>query len=266
MSQALFNARKHLAQTSTLLKQGQLLSAVRGAYAGVRQVANSKPTRSEMEEYNRLIEDACYAISNNQEIKKLFPLRIEYKPGFEAALAETLAELADTLESHATSQLPADALRIIAEKEEGLDKGQQELEQGAIDAARSTFSTLVTTYSDDAVLSENVGEKFMQSGLYEDASKYFEASLTTQQSSPRVFNRLGIALRKIKRYEASEENFKKAIAIDGSDPNLYFNLGRLYFDWKHWPECLAQAEKALELNAGFTEAKQLADYVRKLPQ
>ncbi len=266
MSQALFNARKHLAQTSTLLKQGQLLSAVRGAHAGIRQVASSKPMRSEMEELTRLIEDACYAISNNQEIKKLFPLRIEYKPGSEAAVAETLAELADTLESHATSMLPADLQRVIAEKEEGLDKGQQQLDQGAHDAARSTFSTLVSKFADDAALSENVGERFMQSGLYEDASQYFEASLAAQQSSPRVFNRLGIALRKIKRYEAAEENFKKAIAIDANDPNLYFNLGRLYFDWQRWPDCLAQAEKALNLNAGFTQAKQLADYVRKLPQ
>ena len=65
---------------------------------------------------------------------------------------------------------------------------------------------------------------------------------------------------------AKLENFKKAIAIDANDPNLYFNLGRLYFDWQRWPDCLAQAEKALNLNAGFTQAKQLADYVRKLPQ
>ena len=263
MSQALFNARKNLAQTSTLLKQGQLLSAVRGAYAAIRQVANSKPMRSEMEEFARLIEDACYAISNNQEIKKLFPLRIEYTPGSEAAIAETLGELADTLESEATSKLPADFQRVQAEKIEGLDKGQKELEQGAHDAARNTFSTLVNKFADDAALSEDVGERFMQSGLYEDASQYFETSLATQQSSPRVFNRLGIALRKIKRYEAAEENFKKAAAIDANDPNLYFNLGRLYFDWQRWPECLAQAEKALALNADFAEAKQLADYVRK---
>ncbi len=263
MSQALFNARRGVAQVSTLVKQGKYMAAVQNTHVALKTLVNTSLMRAEQEELKRLVTDACDYIANNSEIRKIFPLAIEFAEGKEQELLSTLTELAEILESEAHKDIHKLAEQIAQKKQTALDEGQMFLDSGEHAEAKRAFAEITAEFHDDADLAANVGERFLQGGLYEEASHYLGASADLNPNSAHVFNRLGIALRKMKRFDISEKNFLRAIEIEKNDPNLYFNLGRLYLDMKKWPESVAIAEMALSLDANFTEARQLANYANK---
>ena len=262
MSQELFKARRNLTQVSSLLKQGKLLSAVQGVYTSLKLLQNSSMMKSESEELEHLLQSACALLSNDKEIRKTFPLAIEYKAGKDSNLLPTLEELLDILRSEHSSDVEILAAEI-KKKQSALTKGQEELQQGDYDAARKTFHDITEEFSTDEDLHLEISERFMQHSLFEDASEFLGDAVNISGGSAHAFNRLGITLRKMKRYDIAEENFKKALVLEKNDPNLYFNIGRLYLDWEKWELAALQAEEALKLDAAFTQASQMRQYARR---
>jgi tetratricopeptide (TPR) repeat protein len=99
--------------------------------------------------------------------------------------------------------------------------------------------------------------------MLDDAILFLENASALDHESAYIHNKRGILYRKMKRFEDSEKAFNAALAITPDDPYIYFNSGRLYVDWQKWPEAHNAAQKALEYQPGFNEAKMMADYVAK---
>ncbi|MDR2573082.1 MAG: tetratricopeptide repeat protein [Desulfovibrio sp.] len=253
--------RRALSRVSSDIKQGQYISAATAIRESARLFTKGvSMIKNEQDEFETLLYSGCELLRYHKEVTKYFPLSIEYTPGQEGALVGLMNQLIETLQEASTEE----ALKQHRErKQAGLDKGRKELADGEHDEARRTFRELTGEYSDDGHLAAEVGESFMQVGLYQDAAEHLTVAAQLSPDSAHVFNRLGISLRKMKRYDTAEGYFLQALELEKNDPNLYFNLGRLYFDWMHWEKTVFFAEKALQLNAQFTEAAKLAAYAKR---
>ncbi len=257
------NILRDLSRVGGMIRQDKPIPAVQAARAAAQTMRRSQLLRAEHEEFSRLLGEACGHIGNNPKIRKLFPLALEYRPGEEGVLYESLSELLEILEEDASGQA-AEVLRLMEErKREMLAKGNGELEAGNVPLARATFNALDAEFPGDAGLGVDIAESYLKHNLYEDAARHLEKAHNVANASAHVYNRLGIALRRIKRFDIAEENFKRALALEPSDPNLYFNLGRVYLDHGLWREAQAAGEKAFALDPAFVEADKLARYAAK---
>lgn len=256
--------RRNLVKIPADLRRGSLVSAARAVQAGVRALIYTHLLRAEQEELVRMVDDGCVLLRGDAKIKQLFPLAITFEPDKKEVLLETLNELIEVLEADAVDSAKETMQAMEDRKRETLARGQEELSQGDVDAARSTLGDLVSEFNTDGALATEVGDSFLAAGLYEDALKHLLSAAKLHPGSAHVFNRIGIALRKMGRLDAAEKSLHRALSIENKDSNLYFNLGRIYFDWKKWNQCLESAESALRLDPEFVEASRMADYCRRM--
>ncbi len=254
---------RDLSRVGGQVKQDRLIPAVQATRVALSAVLSGQLLRAEQEEFTRLLTDACGHIGNNAEVRRLFPLSLEYHAGEERNLLDSLVELQEILEENATAGA-ADMLRELEARKQGmLDKGRQELEAGNVPGARVVFAGMEAEFPGDAGMNVDIAESYIQHRLYEDAANHLEKAHAIPGASAHVYNRLGIALRKLKRYDTAEVNFKKALLLEPSDPNLHFNLGRVYLDRGYWEEAQKAGEAAFALDSSFDEARKLAIYAAK---
>ncbi len=263
MSQALSGARRQLVQVNSMLRQNNILPAVKSARAGVLIMLQHGLLKGEREEFAQLISDAAAHIGNNATVRKIFPLSLAYEQGHEREFLEVLDSLLEVLSEEAleSAQVSFDAAQ--AAKRDALAKGQAELDQGRHQEARRTFSDLAAEHADDADLRVDIGERFLKAGLLDDATGHLESAADMGGCSAYGYNHLAISMRKLGRFDAAREYFNKALALDDQDSNIYFNLGRLYIDSQDWEKAMAAGQKALELDPEFVEARKLAAYAEK---
>ena len=262
MSQARINASK----VSTMLKQGSHLAAVQAVRKVVHIIVSQQLTRAEQDEMKRIVEQGCSLLANNKEIRTLFPLMLQYIPGEEQSLIETLDSLMEALQSDASEEAKK-KLAELAELEQykgaQVAKGCQELNDGLHDEARETFSNLKNSFPQDEDLVHKIASVYMSGGFFEEAANYYDNALRLAPDNVSLLNRLGIALRKMKKFDMAEAKFQAAISINPDDANLHFNLGRVYLEWGKFKEGLESAKKACALNPSFGEANKLGVYLQR---
>jgi len=259
MSQELTKVRAGLNRVSSDLKQEQFISAATSVREGARIFGRVAMIKSEQEELVSLLRTACDHLRYNKTITSLFPLAIEYAPGQEQALVNTMNQLNEILEQANMEEAVA---RHQVYKTAQLEKGHNELQRGAVDEARRTLGQLSQDYQ-EANLLLSIGEEFVQADLFEDAVKYLELAARLAPEDPHMLNRLGMARRKLGSYEDSERAYMMALELEKNDPNLLFNLGRLYLDWKRWEQAAHYAKLALKCAPDFAEAGKMAAYAEK---
>lgn len=260
MSQELTRVRTGLNKVSSDLKRGQLISAVTSVREGARIFGRVAMIKNEQDEFASLLQNACDLLRRTREITVAFPLAIEYVPGQESALIETMNQLIEILEEANMEEAVA---RHKVYQVEQLEKGHNELQRGAVDDARRTLGQLSQDYSEEAVLLLSIGEEFMHVGLFEDAVKYLELASHLLPDDAHVLNRLGIARRRLRRFDEAEIVYLRALELEKSDPNLFFNVGRLYLDWERWEKAAYYANQALAFSPDFAEAAKMASYAEK---
>lgn len=254
---------RDLSRVGGLIKQSKLIPAVQAARTATQALMSGQLLRAEQEEFVRLLEEGCGYIGNNAEIRRLYPLSLEFRSGDERTLHGSLTELLEILQENAAAGAANMLKDMEARKKALLDKGRAELQAGDHPAARVVFSAMDAEFPGDADMNVDIAESYIQHQLYDDAAGHLEKAHNIPNASANVYNRLGIALRKIKRYDTAEANFKKALVLEPSDPNLHFNLGRVYLDRGYWEEAKRAAEAAFALDHSFTEAHKLAAYAAK---
>ncbi len=263
MSAALTKARSNLNRVGSLLKQDKMFPAVTSLFEAVNVMLKSQLMKAERTEFSHLITDAVYLLNNNDKLRASYPLVIDYQPGEEKQLSETLRELLNALQDSAVDgaklKMEADAKR----KKECLERGLTLLAEKRYDEARDVLEQLAKEFPDDSDLKAQIADLFIKGELYEDAFRHLDQALDLSPEQIHLYNRIGIVLRRLKKFEIAEKYFMRAVNYAKKDANLYFNLGRVYVDWERWDKVEKAAAISLRLSPDFVQARKMRDYALK---
>ncbi|KHK03986.1 tetratricopeptide repeat protein [Desulfovibrio sp. TomC] len=263
MSAELTKARSQINKVGTFLKQGKPLPAVSALYEAVGAVMRTPLIRSEKEEFAKIILDAVLHLNGDRNLRKIYPLILDYKPGSEKELTEQLLNVLTELQASAVEE----AKDMMADMEQRIEKGLAEgkllIEEKRFDEAKILLEKLAREYPRDADLRARIAELFIGGELFEEAFTYLDEAIELSPDQIHHYNRIAIVLRKLRKYDLAEKYFMRAAEFAKSDPNLYFNLGRLYVDWERWDKAEKASRLALRLSPEFVEARKLLNYSLK---
>jgi len=263
MSSELTKARAQINKVGTYLKQSKPLPAVSALYEAIMAMLRTPLMKAEREEFNKLILDAVLLLNGDRNLRQVYPLILNYSPGTEKELADTLLNLLSELQAHAVEE----AKDIIADKEQRIEQGLAEgkllIEEKRYDEARAVLDKLAREFPRDADLKARIAELFIGGELFEEAFQYLDEAIELSPDQIRHYNRIGIVLRKLHKYDIAEKYFMRAVEYAKTDPNLYFNLGRVYLDWQRWDKAERASRLALRLSPCFVEARKLLNYCLK---
>lgn len=266
MSTELTKARQMLSMIRTYLRQSKPQPAAQALHSTLGIVLKTPLMKAEREEFERLIEDAVYSLMADGEIRKIFPIKLNYEPGKERQLLDEMHSLLEAFDSTIKDEAQ-DYLRLLEERRQNLLKeGEACLEKGDIEKANQVFKLLSTENKDDSELWGLIGELYLKAGRFEEAIAYLEKALQMSPELAHLYNKIGMALRKVQKFDVAEKYYLIASSYLGRDANLFFNLGRLYVDWGQWPKAIRSADAALALEPKFEEARKLAQYARKMKE
>lgn len=263
MSTELIKARSRLGQVRTFLKQSKFIPALQSLRDALVTILKNPLMRHEKDEFIRLVDTAVHELDANHEFRTLVPLKIEYAQGNEKELLSVLNSVLSDLEESAVSEAREHLEELERRKQEGLDKGQEMLDNHLFDEASQHFAQLTELFPDDPDLTATIGEKFLKAGRYEEAFEYLARALEDAPESIHLYNSVAIALRKMGKFDTAEKYYAKALEYSSGDPNLYFNIGRLYLDWRKWDKVELMAQQALKYKPDFVEAQKMLAFARK---
>jgi len=263
MSGELTKARQRLTSINASLKQGKYMAAATALNDAIVIMLSAQLMKSERDEFANMLADAVSYLNRNPELRKVFPLVLNYTPGEEKKLLEQIFEMRKVLQEDVNEGAQKDLASMEARKQAELERGQKHLDQQEFDQAKQVFDTLTGEYAGDAELKAEVADRYQKAGLNEDAVGYLSQAIKESPDSLHLYNRIGIVLRKMQDFQSAENYYKKALEITQADEYLFFNLGRLYFDWQRWDKTAEAAQRAVGLNPNFDQAKKLLAYAKK---
>lgn len=255
--------RRQVKQVPSMLRQSKMMPAVKAVAEALKLVLTTPLMKTEKDEFTESIREALDYLSDDANIRQLYPLAITYTPGEEKQTLAQLRELLGVVNEDAMAGVAEMAKRILEKKEAALAEGQRHLDAQEYDKARKVFHAISSEFADDADLKSRIGEKVLAAGQYEDAAQYFEGAVALDPGALHNYNRLAISLRKLGRFELAEEKYLIVLPLAPDDPSLLFNVGRLYAEWGKWDKACEFGDKAFALKPDFVEAQKLANFARK---
>ncbi len=232
-------------------------------YDAVGFVLKSQLMKHEVQAFTEALDKAAYLVSNDRELKKIYPLQISYKPGEEKELQESLYALLAFLQENLNEEINAHLASQEDRKQKQLALARELLQADETDKAKQVCQRLVDSAAYDADLKVTVADLFLEVGKYDEALEYLKAAYTDNPDSAQVFNKLGIVLRKSGRLDEAEKFYIQALERQTKDEFIYFNLGRVYIDMKSWKNVITCADRALNINPEFLEAKKMKMFATK---
>ena len=114
-SAELSKTRKQLSEIKLMIRKGRILAAVQALHNGLQIIMRTSLIKNERSELETLVADAVGWLSKNEEVRKKFPLSMEYTPGEEDSLAEATQQLLDLLEGE-VHEKAAESLKLLEER------------------------------------------------------------------------------------------------------------------------------------------------------
>lgn len=263
MSNQLINARKRLNSVPTMLKKGKYMAAVQGIHDGLILFLKNPVMKGEREEFENILFKVTQALNNDKKIREVYPLVINYNPGDERALLDSMRELLQELQKEVTDSVQDEMQAILAQKKAGLERGQGHLENQEFDQAKVVFDQMVKEFSGDTDLKADIADRYLNAGRYKEAFHMLDDALKDDPNAIHLYNRIGMVLRKMEDYETAEKYYLKALTLTEDDEYLHYNIGRLYFDWKKWAKMAKSAQNAVNINPNFEEAVKMLKFAQK---
>ncbi|KAB1442300.1 tetratricopeptide repeat protein [Pseudodesulfovibrio senegalensis] len=263
MSAELITARKKLSSVSTNLKKGKYMPAVQAVHDGLLTMLRQSLMKSERTEFEELLKKVAYSLNSDDNLRKVYPLVINYEPGKEKVFLDAMVELLRLLQEKMNEDAQLDIAAIEARKRKDLAEGQKHLDNQSFDKAKSVFDKLIGDFGSDIDLKADIADRYLKAERYQEAFNLLDDALRDDPNAIFLYNRIGIVLRKMKDFETAEKYYLKALAICQDDEYLLFNMGRLYFDWKKWPKMAKAAERAMDINPDFKEAAKMKAFALK---
>lgn len=104
---------------------------------------------------------------------------------------------------------------------------------------------------------QQAAEIYLEKDKIDNAEEVLNELLDSGSDSLNVFNTLGVIFRKKGKFEKALTHYKKALKVHPDEPYIHYNIGRLYLDMKEIATARKQFCKALELDPGFEDARQV---------
>jgi tetratricopeptide (TPR) repeat protein len=108
---------------------------------------------------------------------------------------------------------------------------------------------------------QKAADIYMDKENVEDAEAILNDILEISQDSVNVFNSLGVLYRKKGDFKNALKNYEKALRVHPEETYILYNVGRLYLDMKDPGKAVDFFEKAVFIDPGFVEAKQVLDAI-----
>lgn len=263
MSADILKTKKQLVEVNMLLKQGKLLAAVANLHEAVGFILKAQLMKHEMQDLTEALDKAAYLLSNDRSLQKIYPLQVSYKPGEERELHSSLYALLEFLQDNLAEEVQAHLAAKVDQRNKQLALARQLLQSGETAKAQQICNRLIDTARTDTELKITIADIFLEFGKYDEALDYLKAAYQDNPESAHIFNKLGMVLRKSGRLEEAERFYIQALERQTKDEVIYFNLGRVYLDMKRWKNAIAAADRALAINAEFTEARKMKLFAAK---
>ncbi len=261
MSKSISLARSKLNNVKTLMRRGQVLSAIMCLYEGIGVYLKTKLLKHEKLDFHNRIKDAISYITSDKNFIQQYPLQFSYTPGKEKELYSDLKKIIDTFQDTIAEDAKKE-IKILQAKREKVKDGEKFVQKGEYNKADEIFKELLKEFPDDSELRVEISDIYLRNGKIDFSLNYLKDALNIDKGV-YLLNKVGILLRKVKKYDLSERIFVNAINKSPDDEILYFNLGRVYIDLKKWSKVIDVAEKALSINSSFQEAKKMLVYAQK---
>lgn len=117
--------------------------------------------------------------------------------------------------------------------------------------------------SADAELQVKIGDALSEEDHLAEAEEFYQLALKMNPELAHVYNRLGMAYRRQKKFDQALNLYRRALTFHPEDENLHYNIARVYWEMEDFQPAAETLSKALQLNAEFSEARQLLDAVLK---
>ena len=255
--------KQKLLSVPGLLKQDKIQAAITSIFEAVQEMLRASLLVAEKKDLRQFLQDSLYYLDNNQQLRQIYPVIIEYKEGEEKQLLSQLKEIIDLLQEKLSQNARQHLADLEKQKRASLTKAQELIQEKNIEQAEQIFKKLIEKFYNDFQLKIDISDALINAQEYKKAIKYLKLAHKNKPDSVHVFNRMGMILRKLGKYEQSEKAYLQALKLNPDDEYLYFNVGRLYIDSQKWDKAALMAQKAVKINPGFQQAKKMLLFVQK---
>jgi CRISPR-associated protein Csy1 len=211
------------------------------------------------------------------------PLQIAQALHRQGRLAEAIARYAEILEAqpnrgevwhlralaeHQSGQLDAASRSVARALRGGENAGSVLLDamvmndRGELAAAELRYARAAELRPGWAAPLANRGHVLMDLGRVEEALQVLSAAVEIEPDNARVMSNLALALLTLNRVEEAEAAFRRALAL-GPVAAAHFNLARIHNMRNETEAAFREAEAAVKIDPGFSEAHMLLGDVHR---
>lgn len=104
-------------------------------------------------------------------------------------------------------------------------------------------------------------EIYLSSEREDQAEEILNEILEVNPDTINVYNTMGVLYRKKGDYPTALKNYEKALKIHPEEPNIHYNIGRIHIEMKNLNKAKSCFNKALTLDPGFKEAREILNAI-----
>ena len=100
-------------------------------------------------------------------------------------------------------------------------------------------------------------EIYLSSEKEDQAEEILNEILEVNPDTINVYNTMGVLYRRKGDYPTALKHYEKALKIHPEEPNINYNIGRIHVEMKNLDEAKSYFNRALALDPGFKEAREV---------
>jgi len=253
------HVREQIARAKFYLQRKDVLRSLRVLAQALGVLVGAQIVGRERIEIGILMEEAIRLLMEQETLKRAVPGGLVYKKGQERELAACLTRMADALAAVLERAQVEERRKRLAELDELVLAGQNELDNKQPLEARKHFRRAMELFGDEPGLLVDLGNRLMLAGLVAEASEYFQKSMETAPTDARAYTFLAQCQDALGEGLKAEEVLKAAIRRFGPNEFLLVRLAKGALERRAWNEALVNAQAVLAINPTNRDALRHAE-------
>jgi len=260
---------QNIARAKSLISRNELPRALDCLIAALENITPGSLVGKARYEVEVHIQRCVADINHNPKIRELLTeltssskSNIPYKPGEEAALLAVLGVLRKALENLELAEKQGAQHALKQRKAELLENGQRLLAAGEGVKAKVELRKLATEFGKEPEILSQAGGMLLEAELPADAAEFLELAIEAFPKDGQVYGTLVDCYMGMREYEKAEAVYQKALKQFGPHPRTLVNLAKVYKLMNKRKKAAEMAQRALSMDPGNAEAKEIADSIR----